>query len=94
MVQASIGTYFLEVTALRCISVFHLPLLVVLASPQEIVCTHPANILLKLELEKRTSENAMTFLKMRPSSPQGHFQMFDILSMHNVEIYSQLILIK
>lgn len=36
----------------------------------------------------------MTFLTTRPSSPQGHFQMFDVLSMHNVEIYPELILIK
>lgn len=37
MVQASSGTYFLEVTALTYISVVHLPLLVVLASLRKIV---------------------------------------------------------
>lgn len=43
--------------------------------------------------QKRTSQNAVTFLRMRPSSPQGHFQMLDdVLSMPSIEIYPQLIL--
>lgn len=54
--QGSSGIYFLEVTVLRYISAFHLPLLVVLASTWKIAWTHLASILLQLDLEKRTPE--------------------------------------
>lgn len=63
-VQVSIGTYFLEVAALRFSSVFQPPLQLVSVSLQKIVWTHLANILLQLELEKRTSENVTEVMRV------------------------------